>query len=281
MWNDQVKFAFIATLRNPNPDLVRLAADGLSSNCNFGDLDAHYGLIQALESHEPAVKRAVALAIGRIGAPGAEDYLIAEFRADRGGDVYLTDGLVRAIERLGKRGIAKFIELSNSGVDKEIEHVVEAFCTLRTRPGVEALPDLLLNPHLHPGQRVALIKSFGNYLFDPPLGPDLLVKVLEQQANQPADVRKAGLQMLGLFGSAKSPQLVSLLLRWIDDPDPEMRLTVIQAVEQTKLVEAMPQLLKQIDDENRSPTELRGDRQGAAAVWRSGCRAAYAGRRSQ
>ena len=255
MWNEDVKFAFIALLRNPNPDLARLAADGLSLNCNQGDLDAHAGLVQALGNGNPAVKRAVALAIGRIGAPGAEDYLIAEFRADRGGDLYLTDGLIRSLERLGPRGIAKFIELSNSGVARQIDRVVDAFATLRTRPAANALPDLLLNPHLRTAQRVELIKSFGNYLFDPPLGPEPLIRALERQSDQPAEVKKAGLEMLGLFGSAKGPKLVALLLQWVQDPDPETRLAAINTVEQTKLVEAVPILVKRLADETWTPAE--------------------------
>lgn len=255
MWNDEVRNLLITVLQEDNPDFVRLAADGLSLNCNPGDLAAHTALVQALDNPSPAAKRAVALAIGRIGAPGAEDYLIVAFQNESRGDVYLTDGLIRSLERLGPRGIQKFTELANSGVERQIDRVVDAFATLRTRPAVEALPDLLLNPHLRTAQRVELIKSFGNYLFDPPLGPDLLIRALERQANQPPEVRKAGLEMLAAFGSTRNAKLAKLILHWIEDPDPEMRLTAIRTVEQARLVEAVPQLLKRVGDETWTPQE--------------------------
>src|SRR5262249_45572390 len=118
-----------------------------------------------------------------------------------------------------------------------------------TRPAVQLLPALLRNPHLKTAQRVALMKSFGNYLFDPPLGPDLLLEALKAQADQPAEVKKAGLEMLGSFGQVPSEKCAPLLLAWLVDSDPEMRLTAIRTAEQTKATAAVPLLVKRMADD--------------------------------
>jgi putative membrane-bound dehydrogenase-like protein len=251
-WNHQVRAAMIATLRDTNQDLVRLAANALSDHCDLGDVEASEALVGVLDSASPPTRRAVCLALGRLGAPGVEDYLINVFRSETGDDVYLRDGIVRSIERLGARGIQKFVELSESGDLRQLDRVVDAFQTLRTRPAVEALPHLLLNPHLKPGQRVALLQSFRNYLFDPPLGPDLLIRCLESQVDQPSQVKIAGLEMLGIFGRVPSEKVAPLLLRWLDDNDPEMRRTAIRAVGETRIGEAVPVLIKRLNDDSRS-----------------------------
>src|SRR5262249_7512450 len=119
-WNDDVRRALIVALRDPNPDLVRLAADGLSLNSTMLDPEATAALVEQLDSFSPAVRRSVVLALGRIGTPGVEDFLINVYKNDTGGDVYLTDAIVRALERRRESGMHKFIELAESGVEKHL-----------------------------------------------------------------------------------------------------------------------------------------------------------------
>src|SRR5262249_9909803 len=73
MWNDEVRKAFIKLLDDGEADLRRLAAEGLALNCTRGDQDAHKALVVGLTDPDPSVKRAIALAIGQIGAQGAAD----------------------------------------------------------------------------------------------------------------------------------------------------------------------------------------------------------------
>jgi quinoprotein glucose dehydrogenase len=249
-WNDEVRHAFLGALTDSNPDLVRVAADGLSLNCAQGDFEANTALVHVIDHPNAPARRAIILALGRIGAAGAEDYLINVYRNDRGDDIYLTDGIVRALERLGSRGIAKFIELADSGNERLLERVVGAFQMFRTRPAADALPYLLRNPHLTAQQRIDLVKSFANYLFDPPLAPDLLLTALLSQANQPSDVKKAGLEMLGLFGQVPGEKLAPLLTAWLQDKDPEMRLAAIRTAEQTRTAGTVPLLLRRVSDTN-------------------------------
>ena len=57
-WDASVRSAFIALLHDTNPDVVRLAADGLSLNCSFGDPEAHAALVHVLNIANPAARRA-------------------------------------------------------------------------------------------------------------------------------------------------------------------------------------------------------------------------------
>src|SRR5262249_40293107 len=154
----------IEGLSDRDADIRRLAADGLALNAAAADKDVHEALVQDLNDTDPAARRAGFLAIGKGGAPRAADTLANGLHANDAKDEYLHDGLVRAIERLGKAGVEKLLELADSGVDKDRDRVVDAFVALRTEAGAAALPKLLKNWHLSVKQKAALIRSYSNYL---------------------------------------------------------------------------------------------------------------------
>jgi quinoprotein glucose dehydrogenase len=170
MWNGDVQALAIDLLtKESSADIRRLSADALGLNAGKGDGDVHSGLLRALTDAAPEVRRSAALAMSRVAAPGAADVLVNTWDFDDGRDVVLRDGLVRAIENLGRPGIRRLVALGESGVQKETDKVVEAFTMLRTRPGADAIPRMLENPHLNAVQRVALLRSYNNYLLDPPV----------------------------------------------------------------------------------------------------------------
>ena len=161
---------FRKLIGHPEADLCRLAAGRpAAERAATGNKAVHQNLVSALNDLDPAVKRALALAIGKVGAPGAADTLVNLLKFDDGKDRYLTDGILRGLERLGKPGIDDLLTLANSGVEKDWERVVTAFRTLRSPAAADALPELLKNVHLTGTDKVALIESFNNYLFDPPV----------------------------------------------------------------------------------------------------------------
>jgi quinoprotein glucose dehydrogenase len=170
MWNGDVQALAIDLLtKESSADIRRLSADALGLNAGKGDGDVHSGLLRALTDATPEVRRSAALAMSRVAAPGAADVLVNTWDFDDGRDVVLRDGLVRAIENLGRPGIRRLVALGESGVQKETDKVVEAFTMLRTRPGADAIPRMLENPHLNAVQRIALLRSYNNYLLDPPV----------------------------------------------------------------------------------------------------------------
>ena len=162
----------------------------------------------------------------------------------------------------------QLLDLAESGVDKDRDRVVDAFLTLRTRAGVTSLPELLKNPHLRPAQKAELIKSFGNYLFDPPLTADPLIEVLLSQTGAPTLVKMAGLETLALFGPVQGERIAALLIAWSKDSDPDMRLTALATIEKTRLAQAVPELVKRLTDDTFTAFERRRG-QDAARVRRA------------
>jgi HEAT repeat protein len=153
----------VELLEDPNPDVRRLAADGLGRHSPAGYKAAHEALVHALGDQDPAARRAIVLAMGKIAAANAEDPLVNAFQFDEGKDAYLSEGIVRAIEHLGKPGMDKLLALADSGMDKDLERVVEAFLSFRTRAAREALPVLLKNVHLTDEQKADLRRSASNH----------------------------------------------------------------------------------------------------------------------
>jgi putative membrane-bound dehydrogenase-like protein len=264
-WNDDVRAAFIRLLDDGDPDLRRLAADGLSLNCKPGDETAHHALLQVLGDPNLAVRRAVVLAMGRIGAEGAADALVNALAFDDGKDVYLRDGLIRAIERVGKPGIERLLALAESGDEKNLVKVVDAFDALRTRPGADAVPALLRYPHLSVAQRAGLVRSYGNYLLDPPVDLEPVMEYLLANPNEAVRVKLAGLEVVSLGGTARGAKTEAWLLSLLDETDPGLRLALIRAVADTRLAKAVPSLLKVL----RDPARPAGERAAVARALRS------------
>ncbi len=269
-WNGDVSAAFVELLREPNADLRRLAADGLGLNANAGDKDIHEALIQRLNDTDHAVRRAVFLAIGRVAAPGGEDTLVNALEFDDGKDEYLRDGLVRAIEAFGKRGMDRLLALSDSGARKDTEKVVAVFQSLRTRAGYEALPALLKKYHLSNGQRASLVRSYSNYQLDPPVSldpvADYLAGVLKAKAKEdPVEIKLAALEVLSGGGALTGEKAQDLLLAMLTESDPGVRLSVIKALADTRVAKAAPRLAEMLKDAKR-PAEERAALVAALAV---------------
>jgi putative membrane-bound dehydrogenase-like protein len=215
-WDADARQAAGALLVHGDADLRRLAADALGLNAARGDRGAHDALLRALVDDEPGARRAIALAMSHVAAPGAADALANTLAADEGKDACLQDGLVRAVENLGPAGVERLMSLVESGVQKDLDRALETFTALRTRPGAEALPRLLGGPHPNVAQRAALLRSCGNYLLDPPLS---MTPVLDYLAAHPAEagaVKAAGVEALALADALKGPKAERWLLGLLD-----------------------------------------------------------------
>jgi putative membrane-bound dehydrogenase-like protein len=264
-WNADVQEVFQELLQTGEPALRRLAADGLGLHAAAGNPAAHAALLEALGDGDLAVRRAVAVAMGRLRAPGAADALVNALAFDEGRDVYLRDGYLRAIESLGKVGIDRLVALADSGVKKDTDTAVEAFLGLRTRPAFEALPALLVNPHLSVAQRASLVRSCAHYLLDPPVVLDAVLDFLADHAEAAAPaVRLAGLEVLSGSAALKGPKGTEWLVRLLDEDDGKVRLAAIRAIGEARAAKAAPRLAKLAADAGR-PAE---EREAAAKVLR-------------
>jgi hypothetical protein len=269
-WSGPVSEALVELLQEPNPDLRRLAAEALALHCPAGDKDVHEALVRALSDEEPAARRAVIVAIGRIAAPGAADVLVSAFQFDDGKDECLRDGMLRAIERVGKPAVDKLLALADSGVASDWERVVTAFLACRTRPAVEALPILLKNVHLTNAHKAALLRSYMSYQLDPPISLEPVaeylaelprapkgVKVSAKEATELAalvPIKLAGLEVLASGGLVQGAKAQAVLLAGLDETDPTVRVAVVKAITEARLVKARPRLLQLLQG-SLSPAE--------------------------
>ena len=241
-------------LNDTSPDVRRIAVEALGLHAKPGDARVAEALIKALGDSEPAVRRAGALALGRVGGEGAAGSLVNHLQADRGGDVFLKDGYLRALERLGKPGIEALLSLAASG-DKERDLAVESFLGLRTKAAADALPELLLRPDLTIAQREALVRSYTNYQADPPMPLDALVAYLARRPDEPLEIVRAALEVFAASGEANAKKASPLVFGMLDKPDDDVRYVAIKAVEDMRLAAAAPRLIELLSDSSKRESE--------------------------
>ncbi|HZZ81955.1 MAG TPA: PVC-type heme-binding CxxCH protein [Gemmataceae bacterium] len=245
---------FIDRLRDPSADIRRLAADALALNCKK-DGDVHDALSANVNEADPAVKRAIYIAIGRNNAPLAADVIVNGLQFDKGNDDYLWDGLVRALEFTGKDGIAKLLALADSGAGKDLDRVLEIYPTLRTREAVEKLPVLLANYHVKPEQKAQLIRTYLYCQVEPPISVAPLEKFLDDLPKAPTkkitegqlnSMKLAALDVLASSGKVDSAKVKATLIAMLKAEDPKSRQAVLTTIADAKLTSATPILIDQL-----------------------------------
>jgi len=253
-WNADVEDLCRLLLNDASADMRRLAVEGLALHAKPKDIKVTESLIKASGDTDPAVRRAVALALGRIGNEAAPGTILNGYLHEHNADVFLREGYLFALERCGKPGIEALLSLAATG-DKERELAVEAFLSLRTKPAAEAVAELLLRPDLTVVQREALVRSYANYQFDPPFSLDPLVDYLARRPNEPISVMRAAVEVLAASGSANAPKATQLVLSLLARPDAEIRLIAIKAAEDARLTGTATKLLELLADVKNTEVE--------------------------
>jgi HEAT repeat protein len=215
---------------NGDPELRAMAASVIAQSAKEGDKDAQAALLQALGDSEPAVKRAVAMAMARLKGPGAADNIASALSFDRGKDGLLTLGLVAALDNLGEAGISAFITLADSGAQKDIDKVADLYSCLRSKAAFAALPGLLRNPHMVAAQRAALAKAGGQFLLDPPQSLDTAARVVIDAKKEVDSVKAALLEALSVPGVKGGKEVVEWAVERLEDENEAVRLAAAAAV---------------------------------------------------
>jgi putative membrane-bound dehydrogenase-like protein len=253
LWNADVKAAFVTHLKDGSADLRRLCADGLALNIARGDRDVHESLVQVLNEEDPAVLRALYLAVGKVAGPGAADVVVNALRFDGGQDVHLRDGMARALEYLGKEGFQRLLSLADSGEGKDLDRVAEVYPAFRSREAAAALGTLLKNYHLSPSQRAALILAYNNFQLDPPVSLQPLTDYLAQlDVNPPkgstpdqlVPVKLAALGVLSGNGAMSAEKARAMVEGLLKEKGTDARIAVIKAIGDNHVAPALPLLLE-------------------------------------
>mgnify|MGYP002624720423 FL=1 len=151
-----------------------------------------------------AVARTAGLALARTGAAGIPDIIASTLANDDSGDRFFQDGLARALEMLGKKGVDTLRSLAESGDKKQTDLAADVFLGLRSREAAKLIPRLLVNPHVDEKERARLVRSYTNYLLTPPVSLDPLIEYLEKKTDEKPSVKLATLQLLAFADDAKS-----------------------------------------------------------------------------
>ena len=257
MWNGEVEAVVRERLRDANADIRRLAADALGSHSKPEDEANHSALLKQLGDPEPSVRRAVALALGRVGASSVAEVLVNAYKFEETNDPFLRDAYIRAIELTGKPGIEAVLQLAQSGDNNNRDLAIRIFVALRIRPAAEALPQMLGYPHLTTAQKEALIRSYANYQLDPPISFDPLASYMAKHPDESRDVVQAAVEVLGTTSGIAGPEVKQWLIDLLTQADAETRLDVIAAIDSTRMAEATPTLLTMLADERRTLPERK------------------------
>jgi putative membrane-bound dehydrogenase-like protein len=254
-WNEDVQATFVSMLKDSHPDVRRLCADALALNGKRGDRNIHEALVQVLNDEDPAVLRALYLAVGKIAAPGAADTVANGLQFDDSKDAYLHDGMVRALEQVGKEGFQRLQAWSDSGEGKDLDRVVNIFPAFRSREAAQALGPLLKNYHLTVAQRIDLIRSYNHFQLDPPVSLRPLADYLAQldadppkeiKPDQLAAVKLAAIEVLSTNGAMNTDKARSLFAAMLGQKSPQLRLAVIQAIDTGRVTQAAPLLVEML-----------------------------------
>ncbi len=253
LWNADAEKVLLNLLTDNDADVRRVACDAVGRNSK--EFAAGEALAKLLADDSPAVRRAAVLAVGHFGAGNAADIILTAWKADDGKDSFLADAYLRALERLGKPGIDALLALADSGDDIHLKRVADSYAGLRTKPAYDALPALLGNPHLKADAKADLVRSYLNYQFDPPLSLDPLAKFLSTHSDEPADVKRAGLEVLAASNSIGGGPGGEFVLGLLDAPEEEVRLAALAAIEKGRLLTAATKVRSVLADAKRTVGE--------------------------
>jgi quinoprotein glucose dehydrogenase len=253
-WNADVETALIAAL-DAEPDLRRLAADALSLSAKGTDA-IQTSLFPLLNDGDKSVRRAAILAYAKLFGPAVVDLLGSLLRNDDGKDPALTDAIVRALERTGKPGVEKIIDLARTGTQADREIAVQAYLGLRIPAGHELLPAFLADPHLTNEQRALLIRSAVYYPPERAFSPEGLFDFVLKFDKPDPLLLAAILDVAGQTRQLNGPKATLLLERALSSPATEIRRSAIKAIDSTRLAAASTALVARLKERPENVDEI-------------------------
>ena len=271
LYQASVKSALIGILQDDHPQLRRLACETLARNIPSKDVDQELlqALIERLEDADPAVRRSAALAAGELAALRKEGnslrMLVAEAIAkaiqnDDRQDVYLTDGLLRGLERLDADGLKVFEHWITSEDQQERQLAVASIQSLRTQAGAELLGRLLsenMIDRLTPSHQAKVLATYRDILVDPPIQAGAITDWIAKQKNLPLEVQLACMETLGAVPGGDQAVMTELAEQLLQQDLLEIRLAVIRSIGETDLKSLCPQLVEVLKDHSKDDQERR------------------------
>ncbi len=271
-WNADVEATLVKTLRDKNPNLRRLAADGLGNRMRYapqgqqpkyGYLLPSVAVSRGLErqfrtDEDLAVKRQSALALAKIYGQRVAPLIGNALYHEQSGDVYYRDGLIRALEHTGHAGISLFTAWIASDDPKAREKAVRVFEALRTREAAEELATAIQHAEkLTADQRIRLFASYRNYQLNPPITGDPVARWLEGNPDATVQETLAGLSAVSLVGGVAPERLQAMILKLLNSPSADVRSSAMQNIRELGLIVAIDALAANLKSDKIALEEKR------------------------
>ena len=256
-WNEEVESTLTGLLDDPEPDVRRLAAQGLA----WEPKSANPLLVAEapgtrLDDADGRVLREVVLAIGRHAEPNPRkpaSLLVRWLYAHPAADPSVKDAFLRALERMGGAGVEEVALAIRTRPGTERETAVSLFSALRSPFAAEQLINLIKIPDLSDIERLTLIRKFPDFPAEITVPTQPLVQWLARHAETDHAAKLAGLDACRLAGNPAS----SLILAMLDDEDESVRLAATRLAARTRPPGSMTRLAERLKDPNGSPLERR------------------------
>ncbi len=263
-----------ALLDDGDADLRRLAATALSHNTPreraahvvvAGGMHRLWALAAA--DPDPAVRRAASLAAGTLAAhlpPGhtargeTARLLMRLFIQEDGRDVYLRDGILRALERLEDTGLNLLVKRVIGRDGTERERALAALEALRTKAGARALDAVMQHADRLTQQELSrVLAAYRHILVEPPVDVRAVADWLLAHPDAEPELQIVALETLALCGSHAPQSTLPVVLRLLEHPRSAIRLPAIHLIGRHHLSSAAPSLAAILRDQNRSLDERR------------------------
>lgn len=267
MFNRDVYEKLIRLLKDEHAEVRRSAADALSQNAPTNSHEAIAALGEAMRDPHPAVARAAALGFGQLTSilhpQDSHRLRLAEqmrntlAACDRE-DVFLYDGMLRGLERMGQLGIEKLLLWVWSNDDAKCETAVTAFEGLRTADAAYGLEKLLQgDTDFTDEQAIRLMRCYRNILIEPPISAARVAEWFVDNPEASVEVKIAGLETLGVVGGADPAKVQELASELLKHEDSAARRSAVQAIGANSLVALAPALLAALQAADRDVQERR------------------------
>ena len=271
LWNDQVESALVEGLRDSNPNIRRLAADGLgihlradqSRDSNTGYRKPGKDVYEALRQQfqvesDLLVKRQLALALAKIYAHLSIPTIVQSIFGTNEDDAYYRDGLIRALEHTGSRGFSPLISRLQSDDAEERELALATFEAFRTRSAADALAEALTQSEkLTPQQRVRLFTSYRNYQFDTRISASPLVRWIDSHPRATTEEKLAAFNAVSLLGAELPQRFHGKIVKMLDNSSDRVRSRVLEVIDSQRVSVATDALIALVEAQAVSLLEKR------------------------
>ncbi len=254
-WNNEIQTAFEIILDSGEPELQILSAQYLGRFASLGSESASNALLKQLGTESPMIREAVAIAMGKINAPGAAESLIISILFYEGTDFRLLHSFASGLEFSGNIATERILAVGDTGVKKDIRKVLETQNLMHTESSLAALIVWLENPNIGTTDIVDLLHGLKNYQHLNQLEFLKLCNFLSKDIETDAQVNIAALEALSGFPDLAFGNLESWIAKCLSHSDMKIKIAAINLIKAAKITTFSKKLTDSLASQSISDDE--------------------------